>query len=111
MNLFQRYRKYALGAVCALFSFGFGYGQTSNVSLWGRVIDERSKEPLAGAVVHIKGTTHEVLTNNDGEFKFVTGQHVPLVYSISYVGYQGVEIPVNSYGHVVIQLKGGNGAL
>jgi TonB-linked SusC/RagA family outer membrane protein len=112
MNLFQRYRKYALGAVCALFSFGFGYGQTnSNVSLWGRVIDEKSKEPLAGAVVHIKGTTHEVLTNNDGEFKFVTGQHVPLVYSISYVGYQGLEVPVNSYGHVVIQLKGGNGAL
>lgn len=109
MNLFQRYRNYALGGLL-LFN-GVLHAQTSNVSLWGRVIDEKSKEPLAGAVIHIKGTTHEVLTNNDGEFKFITGQRVPLVYSVSYVGYQGAEVPVNSYGHVVIQLKGGKSAL
>ena len=89
----------------------FARAQTNNISLWGRVIDEKSKEPLAGAVIHIKGTTHEVLTNNDGEFKFITGQHVPLVYSVSYVGYQGIEIPIDSYGHVIIQLKGGKSAL
>jgi TonB-linked SusC/RagA family outer membrane protein len=91
--------------------FSHAQTNTNNVSLWGRVIDEKSKEPLAGAVIHIKGTTHEVLTNNDGEFKFITGQHVPLVYSVSYVGYQGLEVPIDSYGHVVIQLKGGKSAL
>jgi len=30
---------------------------------------------------------------------------------VSYVGYQGTEVPVSSYGHVLIQLKGGNTAL
>ncbi|HMI62293.1 MAG TPA: TonB-dependent receptor plug domain-containing protein, partial [Puia sp.] len=108
MNLFQRYRILLI----LLFPL-FARAQTNpnNISLWGRVIDEKSKEPLAGAVIHIKGTTHEVLTNNDGEFKFITGQHVPLVYSVSYVGYQGIEVPIDSYGHVIIQLKGGKSAL
>ena len=116
MNLFQRYIKYAWTTLIAsiiLIAFFEPQlkAQTSNVSLWGRVIDEKTKEPLAGAVIHIKGTTHEVITNNDGEFKFITGQRVPLVYIVSYVGYQGTEIPIDSYGHVIIQLKGGNSSL
>src|SRR5260221_2791229 len=111
MNLSQRYRKYALLGLCAVFPFISTYSQTNNVSLWGRVIDEKTKEPLAGAVIHIKGTTHEVLTNNDGEFKFITAQRVPLVYTVSYVGYQGLEVPVDSYGHIEISLKGGNSSL
>ncbi|MDR3713582.1 MAG: TonB-dependent receptor [Puia sp.] len=114
-----RFRHAASGWANALFaslfltliSAGHTKAQTANVSLWGRVIDEKTKEALAGAVVHIKGTTHEVITNNDGEFKFITGQRVPLVYIVSYVGYQGVEIPVDSYGHILIQLKGGNASL
>jgi TonB-linked SusC/RagA family outer membrane protein len=109
MNLFQRYIKYASWVLLLLFSRA--QAQTTNVSLWGRVIDEKTKEPLAGATVHIKGTTHEVLTDNTGEFKFITGQRVPLTYIISYVGYQGREVPVNSYGELVIQLKGGNASL
>ena len=108
MNLLQRYR---ILLILLFPLFSHAQTNTNNVSLWGRVIDEKSKEPLAGAVIHIKGTTHEVLTNNDGEFKFITGQHVPLVYSVSYVGYQGLEVPIDSYGHVVIQLKGGKSAL
>ncbi|MBN9385615.1 MAG: TonB-dependent receptor [Chitinophagaceae bacterium] len=112
MNLFQRYIKYAAGSLLStILLFSFARAQTTNVSLWGRVIDEKTREPLAGATIHIKGTTHEVLTDNEGEFKFITGQRVPLVYIVSYVGYQGREIPVDSYGHVLIQLKGGNTAL
>jgi len=114
MDLFKRYIKYASGGVLSIFillSSALGQTNTNNVSLWGRVIDEKTKEPLAGATVHIKGTTHEVSTDNNGEFKFITGQHVPLVYSISYVGYQGREITVTSYGHLDIELKGGSAAL
>jgi len=124
MNLFQRYIKYTwtklfavrlsalfVSFILTAFATLHVKAQTTNVSLWGRVIDEKTKEPLSGAVVHIKGTTHEVITNNDGEFKFITGQRVPLVYIVSYVGYQGAEIPIESYGHVIIQLKGGNSSL
>jgi len=80
MNLFKRYRNYIAFIIAMALGAGAGPragAQNNNVSLWGRVIDEKSKEPLAGAVVHIKGTTHEVLTNNDGEFKFITGQRCP----------------------------------
>ena len=136
MNQFQRYKKYTSASLFAIASrkklpalrsgvpgiFLFiifftdtinfsAKAQTNNVSLWGRIIDDKTKEPLAGAVVHIKGTTHEVLTDNNGIFKFITAQRVPLVYTVSYVGYQGLEVPVDSYGHIEISLKGGNSSL
>jgi hypothetical protein len=50
-------------------------------------------------------TTHEIVTDNNGEFKFVTGQRVPVTYIISYVGYDTKEVLVSSYGHVPIELQ------
>jgi TonB-linked SusC/RagA family outer membrane protein len=77
----------------------------SKVALIGRVIDEKTRELLPNAVVQIKGTALEVLTDKNGEFKFVTAQRIPLVYIVSFVGYERREIPVNSYGHLDILLK------
>ena len=85
--------------------------QTNNVSLYGRVSDEKTGEPLAGAVIHIKGTTHEVVADNNGEFKFITGQHVPITYVVSFVGYKPKEILIENYGHTDIRLAGGNSLL
>jgi TonB-linked SusC/RagA family outer membrane protein len=64
----------------------------NNISLSGKIIDERTKTALIGATVQIKGTTHEVVTDNNGEFKFITGQKIPVIYIISYVGYQTQEV-------------------
>ncbi|HTI12219.1 MAG TPA: TonB-dependent receptor [Puia sp.] len=115
MNLFQRYKKYTSIRLCAIFLLGsspfFATAQNNNVSLFGRVIDEKTKDPLAGAVIHIKGTTHEVIADQNGEFKFITGQHVPVVYIVSFVGYKTREIPISSYGHAEIDLQGGNAVL
>ena len=115
MNLIRRYRKYAsartLSAFFLLTVSLFASAQNTNVSLYGRVVDERTREPLAGAVVHIKGTTHEVVANGNGEFKFITGQHVPVVYIVSYVGYKTREVPIDSYGHADISLQGNNSIL
>jgi TonB-dependent starch-binding outer membrane protein SusC len=85
--------------------------QTKNIELLGRVIDEKTREPLAGAVIHIRNTTHEVLTDNNGEFRFLTGQRIPIIYEVSYVGYQDREVAINDYKYTDIQLKGGNKAL
>jgi TonB-linked SusC/RagA family outer membrane protein len=63
-----------------------------NISLSGRVYDRTTNEPLSGASVHIKGTTHEVVTDKQGFFYFLTGQKLPVTYEISYVGYQTLEI-------------------
>ena len=132
MNPFQRYKKYLTGNVLpvsnparvtrgtfrlvtffltTLLYFSAGAQNNNNVLLVGRVIDEKTKDPLPGAVIHIKGTTHNVVADEEGSFKFITGQKVPVVYEVSHVGYETREVQVSSYGHVDIKLKGNNAQL
>lgn len=63
-----------------------------NSTLNGKVVDNKSKLPLGGAVVQIKGTTHEVLADDNGKFNFRTGQRFPYILIVSHVGYQTQEI-------------------
>jgi len=63
-----------------------------NSTLEGVVLDSLSKQPVAGAEVHIKGTTHAVSTNERGKFNFITGQKFPYTLIISYVGYKTKEV-------------------
>lgn len=111
MNLFQRYKKYLTGkllpAVLLLVASSHYslQAQSNNVQLLGRVLDEKTKEPLSGAVVHIKGTTHNVVTSDDGTFTFITGQKVPVVYEVSHVGYETRDVAVSDYKHIDIRLK------
>ncbi|RPE05901.1 TonB-dependent receptor [Chitinophaga lutea] len=75
-----------------------------NSTLSGRVTDRTTKEPVPGAAVKIKGTTHGVSADEHGNFNFVTGQKFPYILIISSVGYQPVELTVNG-GHVEIPLS------
>jgi TonB-dependent starch-binding outer membrane protein SusC len=135
MNQIQRYNIYLLTRLSALsgfckklakkysfFSLAFFLvvitgsphllsAQTKDVILTGRITDSKTNDPLAGVVVHIKGTTHQVLTDEKGDFKFITGQRVPLVYELSYVGFKSKEIPVNSYDFVQLSLENNNKGL
>lgn len=67
-----------------------------NALLKGVVIDQSSRTPLAGAVVKLKGTTHEVVADERGRFNFVTGQKLPLIAIVSHVGYQTLETEIVS---------------
>jgi TonB-linked SusC/RagA family outer membrane protein len=115
MNLFQRYKKYLAGKLLLFLSLLFlafsSIAQNNNVQLIGKVVDDRTKEPLVGAVVHIKGTTHHVVADDEGAFTFITGQKVPVVYEVSHVGYETREITVSDYKPVDIRLKPGNAQL
>ncbi|MCW3120304.1 MAG: TonB-dependent receptor plug, partial [Chitinophagaceae bacterium] len=62
-----------------------------NSTLDGRVIDAKTKTPLDGATVQIKGTTHKASTDNNGKFYFKTGQKFPYTLLVSFVGYQTQE--------------------
>jgi len=75
-----------------------------NVALSGHILDEKTKLPLAGATIHIKGTTHELQTDAKGAFKFVTGQKIPVVFIITYVGYETTETTINQYTNIVVSL-------
>ena len=63
--------------------------------LQGTILDARTKQPLAGAVLKIKGTTHAVSADQDGKFTFNTGQAFPYTLQVSYIGYIQQETVVN----------------
>jgi len=65
MNLLQRY---CFSAMLFFLSFVFfsASAQNNNLTLGGKILDKTGKAPLEGATVHIKGTTHEVVTGKRG---------------------------------------------
>jgi TonB-linked SusC/RagA family outer membrane protein len=81
-----------------------GSQPTIKSKLTGNVIDATNKQPIAGAVVKIKGTTHAVSTDADGKFSFVTGQSFPYTLIVSFIGYTQQELRVDG-SPVEIQLK------
>jgi len=66
-----------------------------NITISGKVYDQKTGTGLPGATVHIKGTTHEVVTEKDGAFHFLTGQKLPVTLIVTYVGYQSREVVEN----------------
>jgi TonB-linked SusC/RagA family outer membrane protein len=77
---------------------------TINSKLYGKVIDAVTKETLPGVLVKIKGTTHAVPTNNNGEFSFLTGQKFPYIVQVSYIGYEPLDIEVTK-SPLTIEIK------
>ncbi|MDR6762086.1 TonB-linked SusC/RagA family outer membrane protein [Flavobacterium sp. 2755] len=69
--------------------------------LEGTVIDAVTKEPVIGASVNIKGTTHGVLTDFDGKFFFQTGQKFPYTLVVSFLGYKKAETVVTQNAVVI----------
>ena len=84
---------------------------TNNITISGRILDDKTKAPLAGATIHIKSTTHEVATDEKGGFQFLTGQHLPVVFLITYVGYQQREITIGQADNNIITLHETNSQL
>ncbi|UYQ93980.1 TonB-dependent receptor [Chitinophaga horti] len=70
--------------------------QQDNIDLAGKVVDSKTRIPLAGVLIHIQNTTHEVRTDVKGQFKFLTGQRLPVVFNVSLNGYQTKEILITS---------------
>jgi TonB-linked SusC/RagA family outer membrane protein len=101
-----------LSALLALAFFNL-YAQspnTHNITLTGHVMDKNGA-PLAGATVHLKGTTHEVFTDRYGVFTFITGQRIPAVITVSYVGYQEQDAVIDSFDPITVTLQESAGKL
>lgn len=81
------YLKYFSLATFAVLFFSSLAAQTATSTLTGRVLDHTTKLPLAGATVYIKGSTHEVVTDEHGVFNFITAQKLPLTFSVTFIGY------------------------
>lgn len=77
---------------------------TIKSTLNGTVLDQTTNQPLPGAVVRIKGTTHSVSADSEGKFSFRTGQSFPYILLVSYLGYEQKELTVNG-SPVTIRLQ------
>jgi len=75
-----------------------------NSTLNGTVVDAVTREPLIGAQVRLKGTTHGVNTDTEGRFNFITGQKFPYTILVSYLGYESAEVVVDG-SPVEVKLK------
>ncbi|WP_199119397.1 SusC/RagA family TonB-linked outer membrane protein [Pedobacter sp. ASV28] len=75
-----------------------------NSKLSGKVIDARTKEPLAGAVVQIEGVTNQTQTDNDGNFNLITGQSFPYNLIVSYIGYEKKKVTASG-SPIIIALQ------
>jgi iron complex outermembrane recepter protein len=62
-----------------------------NATVSGKIVDARTGKNLIGATVSIKGTTNGASTNQNGQFKLITGQKLPFTVNVSFVGYQTKE--------------------
>ncbi len=107
MNFFLKISLVLGWFLCPLWVFS----QTKNGStaaeiqsvLHGTIIDSATRYPVQGATVQIAGTTHAVATNSAGRFEFVTGQRLPLLLEVSYVGYRPVRLEIDK-NDVIIAL-------
>ncbi|MDB5019850.1 MAG: TonB-dependent receptor, partial [Pedobacter sp.] len=98
------YTKILCLLICIFFTQS-SYAQVSpsiKSRLSGKVLDASTRQPLPGAVVKIKGTTHTVSTDQAGEFNFVTGQTLPYTLVVSFVGFVQKELTVSESPVVVL---------
>ncbi len=102
------YKRSVYVLLCLLFA-QIAFAQTDskpaiNSRLTGVVLDGRTKQPLPGAVITIKGTTHAVSADQNGKFSFATGQTFPYTLVISFVGFAKQEVVANG-SPIEIQLQ------
>ncbi len=69
------------------------FAEAQSIKLSGLVVDEFN-DPIIGANIMIKGTYTGTTTELDGTFLLSTEREQPFVLAVSYLGYAGVDIPI-----------------
>lgn len=78
------------------------YAQTTNnILIEGKVIDDQ-REAVIGASILVKGTTNGTVTDVDGYFKLNVPSNA--ILTVSFIGYESQEIPVNGQKNFSITL-------
>ncbi|MDH4460879.1 MAG: TonB-dependent receptor [Flectobacillus sp.] len=79
------------------------YGQQAT-TITGKVIDSKTKEPIIGAAVAVKGRSGGASTNINGEFSFKVAQKPPFSVLVTFVGYKKQEIEIFEIEPLTIKL-------
>lgn len=78
------------------------YGQAQDVSIKGKVIDEKGL-PIPGASILIKGTNKATSSDFDGNYQLKAASNGTLVFS--FVGYGSVQEPINGRTQIDVTMK------
>ena len=76
--------------------------RASAQSISGKVIDNTSKEPLAGVTIKVAGTSIGATTDENGNFTVKAGSQASL--DLTQVGYLPKRVPVNGQQDLIIEL-------
>lgn len=89
-----------------------GRGKTlsnADIPIKGKITDQKTREALIGVSVKVKGSNTGVSTDANGNYSLNAPENGTLV--ITYIGYEPLEIAVNSRETINISLIGSNTAL
>lgn len=67
----------------------------SQTSLKGYIFDDKTKEPIIGAVVAEKSTTNGVTSDGEGTFILRSPNKLPITLVVSFIGYKSQEINIS----------------
>ncbi|MGV3541162.1 MAG: alpha-2-macroglobulin family protein, partial [Rufibacter sp.] len=76
----------------------------NGVEVAGQIIDNRSKEPLTGVTISLKGTNIVTFSNSKGYFKMRVP--VPGKLEFNFIGYDAQVLSITKAGNVTIALEG-----
>ncbi|MBO9701310.1 MAG: TonB-dependent receptor [Sporocytophaga sp.] len=62
--------------------------------LKGRIADDKTGEPLVGAVLKIKDTEEGSVTDIDGNYEFITSHPFPFTLVVKFAGYEQKEVEI-----------------
>jgi hypothetical protein len=96
-------KSYILFSFLLLLITGSSYGQQS-LTISGKIIDSKTKEPIIGAAVSVKGSAGGANTNVSGAFSFKTTKKPPFTVVATFVGYRKQEIEVFENEPLTIKL-------
>lgn len=96
-------KSYILFSLLLLLITGSSYGQQS-LTISGKIIDSKTKEPIIGAAVSVKGSAGGANTNASGAFSFKTTKKPPFTVIATFVGYRKQEIEVFENEPLTIKL-------
>ena len=80
--------------LCVL-SLGIWFSIFAQSQIEGKIVDAQDGKPVIGATIQEKGTYNGTLSNAEGVFQLEV-EKLPVVLSISYLGYRQTEVEVSS---------------
>jgi TonB-linked SusC/RagA family outer membrane protein len=101
----QKFRKMKftkLFVFCLLSLLFSVYGQSQDVTISGKVVDENGL-PIPGATILIKGTSNAAITDLDGNYQIKAASSGTLVFS--YIGYTSAQEAVKGKKSINVKMK------